>query len=651
MFSYLTPIPVKRISTSFALLFLTTIAFTQSKSALESYNKGKEYYDDSKYANAIPGFRKAVLLSSDYQDAIYHLGLCYAYTKKFDEALEQFKELEKLNPDYYAWYHYEAGKSFLALGKYDESINAFTKFQNKFPNSSTNTKYHHQAQFMLSYVMGRKELLKQGNTMSDPVKFPYFVNSAEFSDYAPSTDPTGRIIYFSSKRKGGFAPDKNEDKEGDDDLYKVEFVDGKWSSPQLLPEPINSPNNEGSACVSADGQMLVYVACSREDGVGSCDLYVMTLEGDKWSAPKNMGNVVNSKQWDSNPTISSDGQRIIFASQREGGYGSSDLYMIEKNSFGEWGTPMNLGGVVNTPFADNYPYLSSDGKTLYMASQGHPGYGEYDLFKTVFENGKWTQPVNMGKPLNTAQNDIYFSIGGSGETAYFASSINQANDAEELYSITIPEAMRPTPTVIVSGVVSNAKTGDKVGAYVLVEDLNSGELIAINKSNSLTGKYLVVLPAGRNYSVSANKEAFFFFSQSFDLPATAKYQEIKKDISLKPIEKGAKVVLNNIFFETGKATLSPDSKLELTKCSDLMKANPSMIIEVGGHTDNVGDDALNMKLSGERAKSVREHLIADGIVASRIQSKGYGESSPVASNDMDDGRKANRRTEFIILEF
>jgi outer membrane protein OmpA-like peptidoglycan-associated protein len=257
----------------------------------------------------------------------------------------------------------------------------------------------------------------------------------------------------------------------------------------------------------------------------------------------------------------------------------------------------------------------------------------------------------MGKPLNTPQNDIYFSIGGSGETAYYASNINQKEDNEDLYSITIPESMRPVPTVVVSGVVSNAKNGDKVGAYVLVEDIHSGELIAASKSNSSTGKYLVVLPAGRDYSVSANKEAFFFYSQSFDLPLTAKYQEIHKDIVLKPIEKGAKVVLNNIFFDTGKATLSPDSRLELVKCVDLMKSNPSMIIEVGGHTDNVGDDALNMKLSGERAKSVREYLVGSGITPNRIQSKGYGESSPVATNDTDDGRKANRRTEFIILEF
>ena len=185
----------------------------------------------------------------------------------------------------------------------------------------------------------------------------------------------------------------------------------------------------------------------------------------------------------------------------------------------------------------------------------------------------------------------------------------------------------------------------------MVEDLNTSELIAVSKSNSVTGKYLVVLPAGKTYSVSANKEGFFFHSERFDVPATSNYQEIKKNIELKPIEKGAKVVLNNIFFETGKATLTSQSRVELEKAIDLMKVNPTMVIEVGGHTDNVGDDAMNMKLSHDRAKAVREYLVKSGIAAERIQAKGYGESNPIAGNDDEEGRKSNRRTEFIILEF
>jgi outer membrane protein OmpA-like peptidoglycan-associated protein len=417
----------------------------------------------------------------------------------------------------------------------------------------------------------------------------------------------------------------------------------------LLPEPINSINNEGAASFSADGQMMVYTACGREEGIGSCDLYSSTLEGNQWTKPVNMGNVVNSDKWDSQPTISFDDNRIIFCSSRDGGYGSEDLYMIERTVFGEWGPAMNLGGMVNTPFSDASPFLSQDGKTLYFSSLGHPGYGGYDLFKTVYENGKWSVPVNLGRPVNTTGNDEYFTIGGSGEIGYLAS--NRNGGQLDLFEVEIPEAMRPQPTVVITGVVTNSKNNEKVGAYVMVEDLNTGELIAVNKSNAVTGKYLAVLPAGRNYSVSANRQGFFFYSQNFDVPSTARYQEINKDIPLKPIEKGAKVVLNNIFFESGKAALSPQSRLELEKAVELMKANPTMVIEVGGHTDNVGDDGSNMKLSHDRARSVLDYLVKAGVPLARVQAKGYGELNPVATNDSDEGRKTNRRTEFVILEF
>jgi outer membrane protein OmpA-like peptidoglycan-associated protein/outer membrane protein assembly factor BamD (BamD/ComL family) len=639
---------MKTFITLTLISFFAFCASGQNMVAEEFYKKGKDLYDNDKYEDAIVPLKRATQLSKEYPDALYHLGLCYKYMNKLEDALEQFNKLNQVDPNYWGWYWYEAGDASFQLAKYDDAITWYDKFLEKYPTTPTRVHFHHWARYQREKALRIKDLNNEKVSMKEPVMFPSNVNSAQ-DDYMPNSDPTGRTLYFTSKRLGGTANEAAGAKDGDEDIYQLNLVDGKWSDPLLLPRPINSENHEGASTFSADGQTIVYTACGREGGVGSCDLYIMHLEGSQWSEPVNLGDVVNTKEWDSQPTISSDGSRIIFCSARPGGYGSEDLYMIEKNVFGEWGPAQNLGGMVNTPFSDASPYLSPDGKTLYFASVGHPGFGSYDLFKTVYDNGKWSSPVNMVKPLNTSGNDQYFTIGGSGEIGYLAS--NRGQDGLKLYSVEIPEDMRPTPTVIVSGVVSNAKNGDKVGAYFIVEDLNSGELIAVNKSNSVTGKYLVVLPAGRNYSVSANKEAFLFFSQSFEVSDNARYQEIKKDIALKPIEKGAKVVLNNIFFETGKAALSQLSTLELEKAIDLMKKNPTMVIEVGGHTDNVGEDAINMKLSAERAKSVRDYLVKGGIPTVRIQAKGYGESSPVAGNDTDEGRKTNRRTEFIILEF
>jgi outer membrane protein OmpA-like peptidoglycan-associated protein len=613
-----------------------------------SFDQGKTLYDKDNYTEAIPFFLEAINAEPGHQDATYYLALSYRYTEQDEKAIPLFKHLERINSNYWGWFYYEWGLANIDLKKFDDAIPLFEKFDSKFSNEADNTIYHHKAKYKIRYAKGQATLQNTKTGMKAPVKLSDKINSP-YNDYAPVADPTGTKLYFTSRRKGGISKDDSEAEQGDEDIYVIEKTGDVWGEPTLMPEPINTDKMEGIDFISADGQLIGFTS-SRDGGVGSSDIYLSTLEGNRWTPQVNMGNVVNGEDWDSNSTISSDGHRIIFASSRKGGYGQVDLYMTEKNIFGDWGPAMNLGGMVNTPSNDTNPFLSQDGKTLYFASDGHPGFGSYDIFKTVLEDGRWTVPINLGRPLNTPGRDDYFTIGGSGEKGYFSSYESDGKNSD-IYEIEMPEEMRPQPTVIVEGVVTNAKTQAVVGGYVMVEDLNTAELIAVSKSNSATGKYLVVLPAGKTYSVSANKEGFFFHSELFDIPSTSKFKTIKKDIELKPIEKGAKIVLNNIFFETGKATLTSQSRVELEKAINLMKTNVSMIIEVGGHTDNVGDDAFNMKLSHERAKSVREYLVNGGIESNRVQAKGYGESNPVATNDTDDGRKSNRRTEFIILEF
>jgi outer membrane protein OmpA-like peptidoglycan-associated protein/YHS domain-containing protein len=562
------------------------------------------------------------------------------------------------------------GSAYQALGQTEKSVDFFLKAKDVMLDAVSHTSFgsneilvKHQLQYHQRYAAEQATLSQAANTMKDPVKLSNSINS-DFGDYFPMLDPTGTKLYFTSTRPDANGGTRSILKskttkvastpqagvvESDEDIYFVEKTGLEWGTPVKLPEPINTDSNDGAACFSADGQLMVYGTCGLSDGMGSCDIYYSTMENGVWASPKNMGNVVNSEEWDAQYSLSYDGSKLFFSSDRDGGYGQTDLYMVEKNIFGEWGPPVNLGGIVNTPFNEYAPFISQDGKTLYFSSNAHPGFGGLDIFKTVFDNGKWSVPVNLGKPLNTPKDDKFFTIGGSGEIAYFSSDRDGKGD--DIYQIEIPEEMRPQPTIVITGTVTNAKTNENVGGFVMVEDIDTGELIAVNKSNSVTGKYLVVLPGGRNYSVSANKEGFFFYSQNFELPKKIQYQEIVKDILLKPIEKGTKVVINNIFFETGKATLTSQSHLELDKAIALLRTNPTMVIEVGGHTDNVGDDAMNMKLSHERAKSVREYMVARGIGPDKIQAKGYGELNPIASNETDDGKKANRRTEFIILEF
>lgn len=621
----------------------------QSQMANFYFEKGKEFYNEDDYNAAIEQLQKALEKDAQHADALCYLGYAYFDIEEYQKVIEVYDRLDVADPNYSVWYRYIKGKTNILLGNMEAAVDDFDQFLKRYSQKPSLQSYHHKAAYKKYYAEKAIEVRAQKSLMPEPKNLGKMINTVS-DDMMPQIDPTGKLLYFTSSRQGGMDKiDEDEELDWGEDLYYAEKTSAGWGEPQLLPEPINSYDNDGTSTFLADGQQMIYAKCG-DDGIGSCDLWASSLEGTTWSNPANLGNVVNSEDWDSQPTLSADGSTLIFVSTRAGAYDESmDLYMSKKNKFGQWGPAQNMGATINTPFGEKSPYLAPDGKTLYFASEGHPGFGDYDLFVSVLSDGEWSEPINLGAPLNSKGEDTYFSISASGEGAYFASD-RGGEGKLDIYSVMIPVELRPKPSVVVKGVVTNAKDNATIDAWVLVEDINTGELIATAKSNSASGEYLVVLPAGRNYSVSANKEGFFFYSNKFEVPKTARYQEIEKNIRLKPIEVGARVVLNNIFFETGKATLTQESYIELGKAVALLNANKNMKVEVGGHTDNVGSDDNNMKLSHERAKAVRNYLVKAGISTDRLQAKGYGETQPVADNETEEGRKANRRTEFVILQ-
>ena len=642
---------MKKYTLFLFVFFCSLPIWSQSQMAKFYYDKGKELYDEKEYEEAIAELEKALEKDETHAKSLQYLGYCYFELDKHAKAVEVNTKLESLvDENFWAWYLYLRGLSNIELGNYTAAVEDFDKFQNRYSTAADRISFHHKAAYKKHYATMAKEVRNLPPKMSPPVNLGKRINTIS-DDMMPQIDPLGTKLYFTSSRKGGMDElDEEEEYDWGEDLYFIEKSGNKWGSPILLPEPINSFDNDGTSTFSADGQQMVYAKCNDDGGIGSCDLWASELSGTEWSKPFNLGNVINTEKWESQPSLSADGQTLAFISLRDDSYdGSMDVYISRKNQFGQWGPAQNAGPTVNTPFGEKSPYLAPDGKTMYFSSQGHPGFGGYDIFMTVWEGGKWSEPINLGAPLNSKGEDTYFSISASGEGAYFASD-RSGEGKLDIFSIEVPEALKPKPSVIIKGIVTDNKSGAKIDAWVLVEDINTGELIATAKSNSVSGEYLVVLPSGRNYSVSANKEGYFFYSNKFEVPEKAIYEEIKRDITLKPIEKGARVVLNNIFFETGKATLTQESYIELGKAVALLNANKKMVVEVGGHTDNVGSDEANMKLSHERAKAVRTYLVKAGIAAVKMQSKGYGETQPVADNETEVGRKANRRTEFVILE-
>ncbi|MEQ8628000.1 OmpA family protein [Ekhidna sp.] len=637
----------RRISYSLLLFLIGYLAFAQAHR--DAYNQGMQAIKFQKYETAIEKFKEAIKINPQYSDAWFYLGKTYDFLNRTEETINAYRNLEKVDPDYNSSIYYDIAKSYIELDNLRGARIYIKRYLDRAPKSPKAAKLIHLAMNRLNYIDISQELRAMPPNTSEPEPIAS-VNSIS-GDYMPSVNPTGTRLYFTSVRKGGFDFKDENSAELDfgEDIYYSKLVNGQWSAPELLPKPINSMANDFGSAFTGDGQNMVFVRCDENGAIGSCDLYITQLNGNTWSVPENMGNVVNDEEWDSQPTINADGNRIIFTSRRPGGYGNSDLYMVEKNHLGLWGIPQNLGSIVNTPLTENSPFLAADGKTLYFSSTGHPGMGGADVFYTVFENGKWSTPKNLGKPINSRGNDTNFSISASGN-AYLASSRLDENNFD-IFKAELPDELKPKPTIVVQGIVSNSEDSQPLSALVLIEDLNSGELIATNKSNEATGEYLVVLPAGRDYSVSANAEGFFFYSQSFELPKDTTYAEITNDIALEPIKKGTKVVLNNIFFEVGKTELKPISYVELNKAVTLMKNNRTMKIEVGGHTDNVGAESTNQSLSQRRAQSVVEYMVLAGVERERLIAKGYGESVPIADNSTKEGRAKNRRTEFVIVEF
>ncbi|SMD31735.1 WD40-like Beta Propeller Repeat [Reichenbachiella faecimaris] len=620
----------------------------QAQNFVEAFKDGGKYFKHARYDEAIEKFNEALKYNNRSDKAWFYLAMSFKRNDQPEQASIAFEKLRAVNPDYNPAQYFEGGEVFIELNRLSRAERYYEKFLADYPDIPNNTLKRHEAKNRLVYAQKSNEVREQPNATSEPELVSQLNSNS--NDYAPQVNPMGTRLYFTSVRQGGFdnVQDSSRANHYGEDIYVSNLKNGAWSTPIMLPEPINSINDDFGSAFTGDGQTMVYVRCGGEESVGNCDLYITTLDGTKWSEPVNMGNVVNSKDWESQPTISSDGTRIIFTSSRDGGYGGADLYMTELNHLGDWGIPQNLGSTINTPLSDNSPFLAADGKTLYYATSGHPGHGGVDIFYSVFENGKWATPINLGAPINSSGEDKNFSISGSGD-AYFSSS--RVGDSYNIYKTDLPDYLKPKPTAVIEGIVANANTEEPLGALVMIEDIDTGELIAINKSNSESGEYLVVLPAGRNYSVSASRDGYFFYSQSFDLPKDTTYQEITKNINLEPIEKGTKVVLNNIFFESGRAELKPISYVELNKAVELMQQNGTMVIEVGGHTDNLGSEEANQRLSQARADAVVKYLKLAGVEEARLQAKGYGESVPLEDNSTAEGRKANRRTEFVIVEF
>ncbi|MBI2967313.1 MAG: PD40 domain-containing protein [Bacteroidetes bacterium] len=642
------------------------------KEALTELKTGDGYFEEERYLFALEHYQKANNFNQDNAHLNFKLGKCYLYTVQRSKSLPYLEKAYRLDPAVDRDITYLLAQSYHLNLNWDKAIEMYISYKENL----TPSEYQKSA-----IIIDKK--IKECNTGKELSKkrVRVFVDNntelnSPYPEYGPWINADESVMYFTSRRQYGeeamLDPVSGEYYE---DIYISTMVNGKWTTPKRLPPPMNSEGHDATVCISNDGQtLLIY-----KDDAGDGNIYICRLKGNVWSKPKKMDKPVNSPAHESSATFSYDDKTLYFVSAREGGLGGRDIYVTRQNHKGKWDDARNLGPAVNTPYDEEGIFIHPDGKTLYFSSRGHNTMGGYDIFKTVFENGSWSKPENLGFPVNTPDDDVFFSISASGKHGYYASFKPDGLGDKDIYMITFlgPEkqpmlssednliasvaepvterAIEPAVEIqrvsltLLKGIIRDAITRIAVEADIELADNIKKEVIASFKSNSSTGKYLVSLPAGKNYGIAVNAEGYLFHSENFDIPLSQGYSEVTKDIELKKVEVGSKIILKNIFFDFDKATLRPESTVELERLLALLTEVASMKIEISGHTDNKGSDDYNQKLSESRAKSVVDYLIGKGISTDRLTFKGYGEVAPIAANDNEEGRQMNRRTEFKII--
>lgn len=631
---------------------------TQNKKAIKLYERAMETLYQGKNDAAINGLEQALQEDDGFLEA--HLVLADLMSNidlasmeengepsrhYRDEAKRHYRAVVESKRDFFAPAWVNLGKLELYDRNYDEAIKCFETYL-ELDKRESETEL--DAKRGLKIARFRKEALAHPVPFN-PQNLGAAVNSSD-DEYLPSLTADGQTLVFTRRfpRKATTTANTKEE----EDLYVSTLNNGQWSRAERMPEPVNSTDNEGAQCISQDGRIMFYTACNRNDGGGRCDLYMCVNKSGRWSKPRNLGSAVNSGAWEGQPTFSIDGRTLYFVSNRKGGHGGMDIW---KTTFdgGQWTAPENLGPEINTEFDEMSPFIHFDDHTLYFSSNRPEGMGGMDLFVAKRDdNGRWTQPTNLGYPINTEGDDNNLIVSADGRTAIFASQRDGGQGKMDLYSFELPVESRPTVAICFKGRVSNAKDGQPVASDIRIIDLANGTTVANTSSDGKNGLYIVSLPAGKDYAFHVTANGFLFHSQNVEKNnenGNEQWQPITVDIALHPIESGERIALRNVFFETGRWEILPESEYELAKVVDLLTKNPTLKIELGGHTDNVGRPEANQRLSEQRAKAVYDYLINKGIPSNRLSYKGYGETQPVATNDTDEGRRENRRTEIKVL--
>lgn len=668
------------------------------KAAMKEYEEGDMYFNGypPEYSKAIPHYLKAYKFNPKSADLNYKLGICYYNTDKY-KMRKYFYDATQLKPTIAPDALYFVAMGYQLEGEWDKAIEYYDKAAASAGNAKIN---------MHTVILDPGEVIPQVTTLAykrvqeckngkelEKKKARVWIDNlgpkvnSKYPDFAPVISADEAILIFTARR-----PDMEEmapDGRGYfEDIYiTTRDENGEWIQSKNIGKPLNVKNqHDATIGLSPDGHTLY----TYTDKKGAGDIFQSTDEEGSWSKPEQLGKTINSDHHDPDASLSFDGKRLYFTSNKPGGQGKHDIYYADWDEEKErWGEAVNIGNVLNTPYEERSVFIHPDGETMYFSSTGHNTMGGYDLFYSKLVDGQWQKPVNLGPPLNTPDHDVGLVVAGNGRYGYVASYRAGGYGEKDIYLVTflgpekppllsnednliasiakpIKEKMKEPELIsegsnmaILTGIITDAKTKLPLKAEIVLVDNEKNEVIAEFKSDAKSGKYLVSLPGGSNYGIAVKKDGYLFHSENFQIPEASGFKQYNKDVELKKVEVGQSIVLRNVFYDYAKYSLRDESVNELERLIKLLNDNPSMKIEISGHTDTRGSKEDNQVLSQNRAKSVVDYLISHGIDKGRLQYAGYGEEKPLipdseinkmrSKTEKEDAHQQNRRTEFKIL--
>ncbi len=653
----------------------TTAGF---KDAWKSVRKGNWQYLKKRPGNfkkTVNHYLTAYEYNADNAELNYKIGVSYLFSSPKSKSLKYLEKAYKTDEYVTKDILFVLARAYHLNSKFEKAIDNYTLYKESLSPKKLKKQEEKLDKYIAECKSGIELVEKPLRAFIDNAG--KFINS-EFDDYGAAITVNGKKMFYTSRRdintKGRRS---NVDYLFNEDVYFSERSGEDWQESKRIESSVNSKRNDAVAYIAPDGQKLYIYRGYERNG----DLYESRFKKEKWSSPSSMTKKINSKKYkETSMSIAHDQSKLYFVSNKKKGFGGKDIYICNKSKNGKrWKKASNIGNVINTEYDEATVFISPDGKTLYFSSKGHNTMGGYDIFKSTFKDSAWSKPVNLGFPINTPGDDLFFTILPNGREAYFSSEKDDGNGGMDIYKVTILSKEKPMmisgednliasisePTketsiekqveiqtkllTIVKGKVLDYNTGNPLTATIEIVDNDKNSVINTLSTKGETGEFVVPLESGKNYGIAIKTEGYLFHSENFVIPDSVKHQVIEKDVKLQPMIAGSKIILHNTFFESGKSTLQGASFSELDRIVKIFKDYPNLFIEISGHTDNRGSMVFNRRLSKARAQSVVNYLISKGVNKKKAKAVGFYYKFPIADNKTEEGRAKNRRVEAKIL--